>query len=318
MLGLASAPLLQAAFDPESQVAAPVITGIVQGSVYGLIALGLVLVYKSNRFFNFAQAEIGTVAAFIGSIVRTQNGSVANFLMACVAGIGAAVILGLLIQVAVIRPLFRASRVTLTVATVGVALLLIQAELLFSGANARKFAPVRNDPEGIPFLATSVTRTSWSELLIVIVFVAAGLGAAAFFKTRYGVGILAVSQEPTAASTVGISVMRISLLTWGLVGLLGGIAGVVYAPTQFGITPGFMTFGTGSGGPLIPAFVAAVLGGMTSLPGAFVGGLSIGLIEQFANRFAPDGVPGFKDLVVFGVLLLVLLVRPGGILGKEA
>jgi branched-chain amino acid transport system permease protein len=305
------------AYDPEAKITAPVITGVIQGCVYGLIGLGLVLVYKSNKFFTFVQAEIATVAAFAGSLARDPKGGTGNFVVACLVGILTGVIVGLLTQVLVIRPLFRASRITLTVATVGVALVLIQGELLVFGANAKRFAPLvrgTGEREGVSLLATSVSRVSWSQMVLVLFFVAAGLMAAAFFRTRYGTGILAVSQEPTAASTVGINVMRVSLLTWGLVGLLAGIAGVAYAPVAIQVTPGLMTVN----GPLVGGFVAAVVGGMTSLPGAFAGGLTVGLVEQLANANQPSGISGFKDLVVFGMLLLVLLVRPKGLLGKEA
>ena len=149
------------------------------------------------------------------------------------------------------------------------------------------------------------------------------LAIAAFLFFRYtptGTAILAVSQDATAARVVGISVERISMTTWAIAGLLGGVAGVLLAvPPSGSVTPGSLT-----GLTLTVAFSAAVLGGMTSLPGAFVGGLGIGLIESFANA-DHSFVPGLNSLptaqaevAVAVVLLVVLLVRPRGLLGKEA
>jgi branched-chain amino acid transport system permease protein len=149
------------------------------------------------------------------------------------------------------------------------------------------------------------------------------LAVAAFLFFRYtptGTAILAVSQDATAARVVGISVERISMATWAIAGLLGGVAGVLLAvPPSGSVTPGSLT-----GLTLTVAFSAAVLGGMTSLPGAFVGGLGIGLIEAFANA-DHSFVPGLNSLptaqaevAVAIVLLVILLVRPRGLLGKEA
>ena len=146
-------------------------------------------------------------------------------------------------------------------------------------------------------------------------------GGTVFFRyTPTGTAILAVSQDATAARVVGISVERISMTTWAIAGLLGGVAGVLLAvPPSGSVTPGSIT-----GLTLTVAFSAAVLGGMTSLPGAFVGGILIGLIEAFANA-DHSFVPGLNSLptaqaevAVAVVLLVILLVRPRGLLGQEA
>ncbi|HET6816293.1 MAG TPA: branched-chain amino acid ABC transporter permease, partial [Mycobacteriales bacterium] len=155
----------------------------------------------------------------------------------------------------------------------------------------------------------------------VVILALLALGAFVFFRyTRTGTAILAVSQDATAARVVGISVERISLISWAIAGLLGGVAGILLAVPPAGtVTPGAFT-----GTTLTVAFAAAVLGGMTSLPGAFVGGILLGLIESFANADA-SFVPllsrvqnGQAELAVFLVLLVVLMFRPRGLLGQEA
>lgn len=305
------------ALSLTDEVASPFINGLVTGSVYGLLALGIVLIYKSNRFFNFAIAEIGTVALLVAAAARGGRGFWPRlpFVVACVIGVAAGVLVSVLTERLIIRPLFRAARVTLVVATAGVALFLVQAENLISGGTGVTFLPPNS---GELFKAGNVLRFTVTDLLIIACLVGAGLLAVVFFRSRYGAAVLAVSQEPTAASTVGINIGRISMLTWGLSGLLAGLAGVAYLPRLTTAAGGIFTFGP----VLIGAFVAAVLGGMTSLPGAFIGGIGIGLVQEYAGVAKSDisgldKVPGFASVVVLVLLLVVLLVRPKGILGKE-
>ena len=303
------------AFDAGADVVTPLVTGLIQGSIYGLLGLGLVLLYKSNRIFNFAQGEFGTVAAFVAIGFASGAGPLPQlpYPVAAFLGVAAGVLTGIGTERLVIKPLFRQPKVTLVVATAGVALLLIAVQQLIVGTDLQVFPPAI---AGSAFSLGGL-QVLWQQLLIVAVLLLLGAGSYAFFKySRYGVAIIAVSEEPTATSLVGVSVDKVSMLTWGLAGFLGGVAGVLLAPTTL-FSPGFMTLNL-----LVPAFAAAVLGGITSLPGAFVGGITIGVIEQFAPKLSdlpviPD-VPGAARLVVFAVLLGVLLVRPAGLLGKEA
>jgi len=303
----------------QGDILTPTVIGVIQGSVYGLMALGLVLLYKSNRIFNFAQGEFGTVAAlvclyfFTGRGIFPQWGYVPSALMGLFAG----VLMAVLTERLVVRPLFHRPKVTLVVATAGVALLAIALELTYQGPNlAALQAPTRktafslfgtlNDPQSL--------KISWAYVIILLTLISLAVGTALFFnRTPYGVAILAVSQEPTAASVVGISVSQISLITWGLAGFLGATAGVVIAPISL-ITPGFLTLS----GALIAGFTAAVLGGMTSLPGAFAGGLIIGVAQQFAGRIPSEVIPGADRVAIALALLAVLLFRPAGLFGKEA
>ena len=312
------------AFDAGLKLGQPLVLGVLQGSVYGLIGLGLVLLFKSNRIFNFAQAEFGTLAgicAYLG-----LNGKLLHipwhmpYPVACAVG----VLIGTLSAVAterlVVRPLFHRPKVILVVGTVGVLLLLIALEsLVFPQGQS---LPAFNDPRqgalsGLKDPAIRLHFASynvqWEQVLTLLVLVILALASVAFFRySRTGTAILAVSQEPVAAQTVGISVGRISLITWTIAGFLGSIAGILVLAGSPVLSPGIVT-----GTALVGGITAAVLGGVTSLPGAFVGGILIGLLQAYAGTFLTQ-FPGSESVAVGVVLLLVLLVRPRGLLGQEA
>jgi branched-chain amino acid transport system permease protein len=315
--------VLASSFSVQINFLSPLFNGIGNDAAYGLIGLGLVLLYKSNRIFNFAQGEFATISAIVTYVFYAGTGVLPDlpFFIAALLGIIAAVLVALLTERLVIRPMFNRAKLILVVGTVGVALLLIGIEGLLPYPKTQQLPeigqvlgvrPYITKIDNIPILDQDVAK--------LVILAALAIGAFVFFRyTATGTAILAVSQDATAARVVGISVERISLISWGIAGLLGGVAGILLAvPPQGTITPGQFT-----GSTLTVAFAAAVLGGMTSLPGALVGGLSIGLIEAFANADA-SLVPGLRsvqqgqELAVFVVLLAVLLFRPRGLLGKEA
>ena len=315
-------------FSVQINFLSPLINGIANGAAYGLLGLGLVLLYKSNRIFNFAQGEFATVGAIVTYVFFTGTGVLPEmpgpdwlrYLLAALLGLVASVGIALLTERLVIRPMFNRAKVVLVVGTVGVALLLIGVEGLLPYPKSQSLPTVSDVLHIQPF----VTRIDnipllYQDLTKLAVLVVLAVASFLFFRyTRTGTAILAVSQDTTAARVVGISVERISLISWGIAGLLGGVAGILLAvPPQGTITPGAFT-----GTTLTVAFSAAVLGGMTSLPGAFVGGLSLGLVEAFAqsdSSFVPGlrSVNSGQELAVFIVLLVVLLVRPQGLLGRE-
>jgi branched-chain amino acid transport system permease protein len=315
--------VLASSFSVQINFLSPLFNGIGNGAAYGLIGLGLVLLYKSNRIFNFAQGEFATCAAIITYVFDAGTGVLPKlpFFIAALFGLIGAVAIALLMERLVVRPMFERAKVILVVGTVGVALLLIGVEGLLPYPKTQQLPdighvlgvrPYITKIDNIPILDQDVAK------LVILALLA--IGAFVFFRyTATGTAILAVSQDATAARVVGISVERISSISWGIAGLLGGVAGILLAvPPQGTITPGQFT-----GTTLTVAFAAAVLGGMNSLPGAFVGGLSLGLIEAFANADA-SLVPGLRsvqqgqELAVFIVLLAVLLFRPRGLLGQEA
>ncbi|MCW2666023.1 MAG: livH 9 [Frankiales bacterium] len=299
------------AFEFSSRITTPVISGAINGAVYGLLGLGLVLLYKSNRIFNFAQGEFASVAAF------TTYAGTAGFglpkmpyVFAAILGVSAAVVVALLTERLVVQPLFNQPKVTLVVATAGTALLLIALEGFVFGAEGVGLDPVI---AGDALTSGGLRVTNQGVFVVVVLAVLAALTALFFSRTKTGTAILAVSMEPTATSLVGIPVKRISALTWGLAGLLGGVAGILFAGNGGLLGPGALTAFA-----LIPAFTAAVFGGITSLPGAFLGGVLIGIIQTLGARNIPESVvPDANQVVIFFVLLLTLLIRPAGLLGKE-
>ena len=312
----------QLAFTFAGSVGSPFVTGIVDGCVYGLLAIGIVLIYKSNRIFNFAQTELGGMGAFL--TVAAVNGlgpfPKLPLWLAILIGLAAGVLTGLIVERLVIRPLFHAPRATLLVATAGVALALVSIQAVMTGTDVKNILPSIGGPSQFSLFGSLSSNTAyiygWTQIVTVLALVVVAIAAVVFFRTRYGAAILAVSQEPTAASGVGIKVGRISALTWALAGFLGAVAAIVYQAGGAFI-PGKLSGFFNGAAPLVFSFIAAVVGGMTSLPGAFLGGLLLGVVQQFADNLMPASVPGGSLLVVFALLLLVLLFRPTGLLGKE-
>ncbi|MGH2829523.1 MAG: branched-chain amino acid ABC transporter permease [Actinomycetota bacterium] len=289
------------------------IFGVIQGAVYGLLALGLVLVYKGARVFNFAQGEFGTIAAYLAWFLIDRRG--VPYPVGAVLAVVAVGLLGFLVERLIVRPLFDAPRVTLLVATTGFALAAIQLQLIATGPNAQRLAPALSG-KGLTFLGVIISP---QQILLFVIL--AGLGAfmAYFFsRTDLGLAVLATSQEPVATELAGISTKRISSFIWTLAAVLGAIAGVLFAPTTGAFTPAFMTTTV-----LLPSFTAALVGGVTSLPGAFIGGQIVGITEkvgQYLNLEFDLGrfIVGVPTLMVFIVLVTILVVRPRGLLGSEA
>lgn len=283
------------------------VIGIISGAAYGFVALGIVLIYKSSGVFNFAQGEFGTVAIYTLYLLDFHM----PYGFALILSLLAAVVMGILVERLVIRPLFDAPRVTLLVATAGVALLAIGIEIWFGEAMAR---PIDRALPTLDRVSVLGIQISDQRMLLIAALVALALLLALFFsRTNLGVAILGASQEPTATELVGISVKRLSTITWAIAALLGGLAGVLAVPETGSFSPGIITSGF-----LIAGFTAAVLGGMTSLPGAFLGGIIVGVVEAVATSASIfDDIPGSPGtLLVFAVLLIVLLARPQGLLGK--
>ena len=309
-----------------------VVIGIATGALYGLVALGLVLVYKGSRVFNFAQGEFGTVAAFTVYVLVEQVTSMkVPYYVAVVAGLLVAVALGLLMERVVVRPLMNSPRVTLLVATIAFALFVVGMQIVLFLPEAKTLRPMLattgadGNPTGLEIFNYIVPP---QNLIVVAVLGVLAVVLGYFFsKTDLGLAILATSQDSFATRVVGIGVERTSRFIWGSAAFLGGLAGILYIPISGTLTPGAMTTGV-----LIPAFTAAVLGGMTSLPGAFLGGVVVGCVQSLANwagnsysltlgetvKPLQSIIPGLPDVAIILVLLIVLLARPQGLLGSEA
>jgi branched-chain amino acid transport system permease protein len=297
--------------------------GTQQGAVYALVALGIALVYRSTKVLNFAQGEFGTVPALLvllvllgGDLDRTVVPAEVSLVQLSVlavlaVAIGAALAIG--VNAGIVQRLADANPVTSLVATAGVSFLLIGAQVVVFGLQSRTFPRFLDG--SVRVLGISVTRHTF-VILFVLALSAALL--AALFRTPIGVALLASAQDPFAASLHGVSTRAMSSLAWGLAGGLAAIGGLLGAGVYQGIEPGQMTTTF-----LIPAFTAAVLGGITSMVGAVVGGMLLGYVAALADQLViqfgiSDVIASAPDLAAFAVLLLVLLLRPRGLLGKEA
>ena len=287
-----------------------VLIGLINGAPFALLALGLVLVYKGSKVFNFAQGEFGTVAAFASYLLSYRL----PLWLAMLCGVAVGVLMGLLTERLVVQPLFNAPKVTLLVATAAVTSGSIALQLAIGDASLRAYPRLI---EGNALVTWSVA-IKWQQVLVVGALAFVGIALFLFFKTNLGLAVLAASQEPVATDLVGIGTRKMSALVWGMAGFVAGLAGVTMAALQ-AFTPGFMT-----GEFLTFAFVAAVVGGMTSMPGAVVGALILGLVQSFSAAYLADlgwvsaNIPAPGELTVFILLLGVLAFRPTGLLGKEA
>lgn len=292
--------------------------GLQRGAIFGLVGLGLALVYKATRVLNFAQGELGTVPAFVAFLVMSGFESAGEvtadrglLLPATVAAVAVGAVLGIVLYVLVIRPLGKVSPVTSLVATAGVALLLTTVELNVFEARARRFPRPVDGGFTLPGIDIIV---EWHTVVILAVLAAVALALAAFFRSSPGVALLATAEDPFAAELHGVPVERMRAMAWGAAGALGALAGVLGAGVFESLTPGLVT-----GTFLIPAFTGVVLGGITSMVGAVVGGFALGIVSQAAIEIVTSfelDVPGPPQLAVLLVLLAVLLVRPQGLLGR--
>lgn len=281
------------------------INGISLGSVYAIIALGYTMVYGIAKMLNFAHGDIIMVGAFTTfTVVSTMGG-------APIAGVLAAVVvctaLGVTVERIAYRPLRDASPLAVLITAIGVSYLLQNIALLIFGSNARQFTSVVN----LPPLKLAGGELSISSVTIVTILACVVIMAGLMFfinKTKIGQAMLAVSEDRGAATLMGINVNRTIAITFAIGSALAAIAGVLLCSAYPSLTPY-----TGSM-PGIKAFVAAVFGGIGSIPGALIGGVLLGVIENLTKAYISSQL---SDAIVFSVLIIVLLVRPTGILGKK-
>ena len=281
------------------------INGISLGSVYAIIALGYTMVYGIARMLNFAHGDIIMVGGFtVFTIVTTMGGSPVVGILASVV---VCTVLGVTIERVAYRPLRDASPLAVLITAIGVSYLLQNVALLILGSNARQFTSVIT----VPALKLAGGKLSISSVTIVTILSCIVIMAALMTfinKTKMGQAMLAVSEDRGAATLMGINVNRTISVTFAIGSALAAVAGVLLCSAYPSLSPY-----TGSM-PGIKAFVAAVFGGIGSIPGAFIGGILLGIIENLAKAYISSQL---SDAIVFSVLIIVLLVRPTGILGKK-
>ena len=281
------------------------INGISLGSIYAIIALGYTMVYGIARMLNFAHGDIIMVGGFaVFTIVSTLGLSPWLGLLVAVV---VCTVLGIVIEKVAYCPLRGASSLSVLITAIGVSYLLQNVALLIFGSNARQFTSIIN----LPNLKLADGRLTISAVTIVTIItcIVIMVGLTAFInKTKIGQAMLAVSEDTGAATLMGINVNKTISITFAIGSALAAIAGALLCSAYPSLTPY-----TGSM-PGIKAFVAAVFGGIGSIPGALIGGVILGVIENLTKAYISSQL---SDAVVFSVLIIVLLVRPTGILGKK-
>ena len=281
------------------------INGISLGSIYAIIALGYTMVYGIAKMLNFAHGDIIMVGGFVVfTIVSTLGLSPWLGLLVAVA---ICTVLGIVIEKVAYCPLRGASSLAVLITAIGVSYLLQNVALLIFGSNARQFTSIIN----LPNLKLADGRLTISAVTIVTIItcIVIMVGLTAFInKTKIGQAMLAVSEDTGAATLMGINVNKTISITFAIGSALAAIAGALLCSAYPSLTPY-----TGSM-PGIKAFVAAVFGGIGSIPGALIGGVILGVIENLTKAYISSQL---SDAVVFSVLIIVLLVRPTGILGKK-
>ncbi len=295
--------------------------GVIIGLVYGIVATGLVIIYKGSRVVNFAHGQMATLGTFAVWGLLTNPTDVAGiyersavpWVLAAIAGVAVGAASGVVVENTVIRRLFRAPRLIVLVATLGIGQLLFLVIYLIW---------LRGDNEaGATRIFPTWFQVSWrvgdvvvlgEHVLAALVVPVVALGLAGFFKlSRMGIAIRAASDNADAARLLGVSVRRVSMVTWGLGAALAAIAGILIAPINGGLS--IELLGTGL---LLRALAAAIIGGLTSLPGALFGGLTVGIAEVLLTRYRGQGpvpdIAGLVEVVLFAGILLVLLVLSRG------
>ena len=280
-----------------------VISGIAQGCIYGLIALGFVLIYKATETVSFAQGDLMMLGAFAGLAGMTMLGF--PFWLAVISAIGAMALLGLVTERLVIRPILGQPAFSIVMLTIGLGYVGRGLITMIPGIGTETHTlpvPYKDQAWTLGGLIVSMEQTA----VIVVTAVLCAALYALFKYSKLGLAMQASSQNQLAAYYMGIPVQRLNGLVWALAAAVAAIAGLLLAPITFvHANMGFIG---------LKAFPAAVVGGFGSLPGAIVGGLVIGLVESFAGFYLPDGI---KDVAAYVVVLIMLMVRPNGLFGEK-
>ena len=279
------------------------ISGISLGSVYAIIALGYTMVYGIAKMLNFAHGDVIMVGAYV-VFYSTAAGMPA--IPAVLLSVVICTVLGMVIEAVAYRPLrSAASPLAVLITAIGVSYQLQNLALLFWSSNTKSFTSVVK----IPALKVAGLNISGETMVTILACIVIVVGLTLFInKTKPGQAMLAVSEDKGAAQLMGINVNATIALTFAIGSGLAAIAGVLLCSAYPSLTPY-----TGSM-PGIKAFVAAVFGGIGSIPGAMIGGILLGIIEIFGKAYISSQM---ADAIVFAVLIVVLLVKPTGLLGKQ-
>ncbi len=280
-----------------------VLSGLAQGCIYALVALGFVLIYKATETISFAQGDLMMLGAFFGFICMNFVG--APYWVALIISVVTSFALGRLLELAVVRPILGQPALSVVMLTIGIGYVAralitmipvigIETHAMAAPYRGRlfEFAGLRLAAEQAVVIAATVTLCAALYLM--------------FRFTKLGIAMQATSQNQIAAYYMGIPVRRLNNLIWGIATAVSALAGMLLAPMTFvHVNMGFIG---------LKALPAAVIGGFGSLPGAVVGGLLIGVVESLAGFYLPLGI---KDIAAYVVVLAMLIIRPTGLFGEQ-
>jgi branched-chain amino acid transport system permease protein len=280
-----------------------VIGGISQGCIYGLIALGFVLIYKATETVSFAQGELMMLGAFCGLAAMTFLGF--PFWLAIPSTIAAMAVFGVLLERIVIRPILGQPQFSIVMLTIGIGYVARGLITMIPGIGTETHAlPVPYKDQ--IFNAGALVLNAEQLVIIGATSTLCLLLFAVFRYSKIGIAMQASSQNQLAAYYMGIPVKRLNGLVWGLAAAVAAVAGLLLSPITFvHANMGFIG---------LKAFPAAVVGGFGSLPGAIVGGLIIGIVESLSGFYLPEGI---KDVAAYVVVLVMLMVKPNGLFGER-
>ena len=283
-----------------------VVNGLSLGSIYALIALGYTMVYGIIKLINFAHCDVYMIGAYVGYACMTflHLGLLPSLCISMLV----CMILGVVIEKVAYKPLRNATRIAALITAIGVSYLLEYGMMYFVKADVRTYPPM----EGIlsqAFHIGGITIKSLQIMIVAITVILMILLQVIVKKTRIGKAMRATSQDQDAAELMGINVNTTISFTFALGSALAGAAGILVGVYYNSIDPlmGFL--------PGLKAFVAAVFGGIGVIPGAMIGGYFIGIVETFVSGY---GSSMYKDAIVFAILIIVLIVKPSGLLGKAS
>lgn len=283
-----------------------IINGLSLGAIYALIALGYTMVYGILRFINFAHSDVFMVGAFMGYYVgqKLPKESIAGGIAALVFSMIVCAVLGIVIERFAYRPLRERSKLTVLITAIGVSLLLESSGQRVFGADPKSFPSLFPQKE---FVVAGLTISS-NQILVFVVTAILLVGLQfVVLRTKMGTAMRAVSYNSQAASLVGINNDIVISFTFGVGSALAAVGGMLYSTNYPSIDPYMGIL------PGLKAFVAAVLGGIGNIPGAALGGILLGLVETFVSG---SHLSTYKDAIAFAILILILLFKPAGLLGK--
>ena len=279
------------------------ISGISQGCIYGLIALGFVLIYKATEAVNFAQGELMMLGAFAGLAVASYFGM--PYWVVLLVAVAVLAVFGFLTERLILRPILGQPAFAIVMVTIGVGYtargLITMIPSIGTDTHVLE-VPFKDKMVAIGGLTIGMEHVVIIATSIVLCALLFGL----FRYTRIGIAMQAASQNQLAAHYMGIPVKRLNGLIWATSAAVAAVAGILLAPITFvHVNMGFIG---------LKAFPAAVIGGFESLPGAIIGGLIIGIVESLAGFYLPEG---FKDVAAYVVVLAMLMVKPNGLFGEK-